>query len=190
MFSFCAFYNFLCNYYSICILFEKLFISTYLKNKYKKRWNSHFLFNINLNLSKLRPVLFSIYKINNPKFKHYYIDHYCFKSTEEYINKINKGDAVFGNNNKTKIHKISLYFGYNKVTSEKINKNKTYIILFCFNEIIKTKTLHPPFNPLFSQWVVLNLIYLLVFPLIMVLRVYIVLFHKILGNLSTTLLLS
>jgi len=60
-------------------------------------------------------------KINHPKFKKYYIDHYCFKSTEEYINKINKGDGVFGNNIKTKMHKIDLYFGYNRITSEKIN---------------------------------------------------------------------
>ena len=81
------------------------------------------------------------YKINNPKFKHYYIDHYCFKSTEEYINKINKGDAVFGNNNKTKIHKISLYFGYNKITSEKINfiENKTGLNLDRFRLILNKK---------------------------------------------------
>ena len=32
--------------------------------------------------------------INKPKFKKYYIDHYCFKSTEEYINKVNKGDGI------------------------------------------------------------------------------------------------
>ena len=60
-------------------------------------------------------------EINHPKFKKYYIDHYCFKSTEEYINKINKGDGVFGYNNRIKMHKIDLYFGYNRVTIEKIN---------------------------------------------------------------------
>ena len=67
------------------------------------------------------------YKINHPKYKQYYIDHYCFKSTEEYINKINKGDGIFGNNSRTKLHKINLYFGYNKITAEKINyiENKT-----------------------------------------------------------------
>lgn len=56
--------------------------------------------------------------INN--FKNNYIDHYCFKSTEEYINKINKGDAIFGKNIKTMMHKIKLYFNYNKITLEKI----------------------------------------------------------------------
>ena len=59
-------------------------------------------------------------KINHPKYKQYYIDHYCFKSTEEYINKINKGDGIFGNNRRNKFHKIDLYFGYNKITAEKI----------------------------------------------------------------------
>ena len=59
--------------------------------------------------------------INEPKFKKYYIDHYCFKSTEEYINKINKGDGIFGFNYRTKIHKINLYLKYNKISFEKLN---------------------------------------------------------------------
>ena len=79
------------------------------------------------------------YKINKPKFKQYYIDHYCFKSTEEYINKINKGDGVFGNNKRTKMHKINLYFGYNKITSEKINyiEKKTGLDLGKFKLMLK-----------------------------------------------------
>ena len=69
--------------------------------------------------------------INDPELKRFYIDHYCFKSTEEYINKINKGDGIFGFNNKTRMHKINLYFDYNKITLEKINyiENKTGIDL-------------------------------------------------------------
>ena len=61
-------------------------------------------------------------KMNNNinKFKKNYIDHYCFKSTEEYINKINKGDAIFGKNKKIMTHKIKLYFNYNKITFKKI----------------------------------------------------------------------
>ena len=58
--------------------------------------------------------------INEPKFKDYYIDHYCFKSTEEYINKINKGDGIFGFDNETRMHKINLYFDYNRITKDKI----------------------------------------------------------------------
>jgi len=59
--------------------------------------------------------------INTSEIKAHYIDHYCFKSTEEYINKINKGDGIFGYNNKIRMHKINLYFNYNKLTLEKIN---------------------------------------------------------------------
>ena len=79
------------------------------------------------------------YKINHQKFKRYYIDHYCFKSTEEYINKINKGDGIFGNNSRTKFHKINLYFGYNKITAEKINyiENKTGLKLNKFKLMLK-----------------------------------------------------
>ena len=59
--------------------------------------------------------------INLPKFKKYYIDHYCFKSTEEFINKINRGDGIYGFNNRIRMHKIKLYFDYNRITLEKIN---------------------------------------------------------------------
>ena len=59
--------------------------------------------------------------INNLDPRYYYIDHYCFKSTEEYISKINKGDGIFGYNNLTRMYKIHLYFLYNNITLQKIN---------------------------------------------------------------------
>ena len=59
--------------------------------------------------------------INNSDARYYYIDHYCFKSTEEYISKLNRGDAIFGFNYENRKHKINLYFSYNKITMEKIN---------------------------------------------------------------------
>ena len=76
--------------------------------------------------------------INHPQHKIYYIDHYCFKSTEEYINKINKGDGVFGYNKRIKMHKINLYFKYNKITLEKINfiENETHLNLSHFKLMI------------------------------------------------------
>ena len=76
--------------------------------------------------------------INEPKLKRYYIDHYCFKSTEEYINKINKGDGIFGFNNRTRMHKIHLYFDYNRITLEKINylEKKTGLNLTIFRNRI------------------------------------------------------
>ena len=80
-------------------------------------------------------------KINNPIYKMYYIDHYSFKSTEEYINKINKGDGIYGYNNRTKLHKINLYFGYNKITAEKIKyiENKTGLKLDKFKLMLDKK---------------------------------------------------
>ena len=53
-----------------------------------------------------------------PDYKYYYIDHYYSKSTEEFINKINKGDAIFGKKNK--YLRMNFYFQFNKITYEKI----------------------------------------------------------------------
>ena len=58
--------------------------------------------------------------INRPDdFYNYYIAHYYCKSTEEFINKINKEDTLYGN--KSKIPRIKTYFLYNKITKEKID---------------------------------------------------------------------
>ena len=56
-----------------------------------------------------------------PDFKYYYIDHFYSKSTEEFINKINKGDCGFGDNIKNMYGRINFYFKRNKITYEKIN---------------------------------------------------------------------
>jgi len=56
-----------------------------------------------------------------PDFKYYYIDHFYSKSTEEFINKIIKGDGVFGNNKNQFYSRIYFYFNKNILTLEKIN---------------------------------------------------------------------
>ena len=56
-----------------------------------------------------------------PDYKYYYIDHFYSKSTEEFVNKIKKGDAGFGFNNRFKYGRINIYFRFNKITLEKIN---------------------------------------------------------------------
>ena len=48
----------------------------------------------------------------------YYIDHFYSKSTEEFINKLNKGDALFRDN---RLDRIRTYFSQNKITKEKID---------------------------------------------------------------------
>ena len=49
----------------------------------------------------------------------YYIDHYYSKSTEEFINKINRGD-ILNNSTTYFMHKIKKYFLYSKITKKKI----------------------------------------------------------------------
>ena len=51
----------------------------------------------------------------------YYIDHFCYKSTEEFINKLKRGSAFYGKGIKTKLKKIGWYFNINKITSKKID---------------------------------------------------------------------
>ena len=62
-----------------------------------------------------------------PDFIFYYIDHFYSKSTEEFINKIIKGDCVFGDNENNIYSRINFYFKRNKITLNKINliKKKT-----------------------------------------------------------------
>ena len=50
-------------------------------------------------------------------YKYYYFKHFYCKSTEEFIEKLRKGDVYKGTN----IEKINRYFSYNKITYEKIN---------------------------------------------------------------------
>ena len=75
----------------------------------------------------------------NPDFKYYYLDHFFFKSTEEYIEKVNRGDCYFILNKKIKFNKIKFYFSHNKMTIEKINllENKTGVNLNYFRNKLK-----------------------------------------------------
>lgn len=63
---------------------------------------------------------------NKTDFKFYYIDHFCFKSTEEFINKINRGSAYAGKILKKKMTKIGWYFSINKISLEKIDLIENY----------------------------------------------------------------
>ena len=58
---------------------------------------------------------------NKTDYQYYYIDHYSYKSTEEFINKIMRGSAIKGFEKEMKYRKISWYFGANKITKEKID---------------------------------------------------------------------
>ena len=71
--------------------------------------------------------------------KYYYFKHYSFKSTEEYCNKLNRGNVAFDNNHHKKLSKIHMYFNFNKITMQKINilENKTGINLDYFRNKLK-----------------------------------------------------
>ena len=54
-------------------------------------------------------------------YENYYINHFYCKSTEEFITKINRGSTIFGTDNKWKMARVKTYFGYNKISIQKIN---------------------------------------------------------------------
>ena len=57
-----------------------------------------------------------------PDNNYYYIAHFCFKSTEEFVIKLNdKGCAFNGKINSTKYKKIGWYFNANEITAKKLN---------------------------------------------------------------------
>ena len=58
---------------------------------------------------------------NESDHYYYYIDHYWSKSTEEFIDKLLKGDVVLGNISFPYNGKIDIYFAINELTLEKIN---------------------------------------------------------------------
>ena len=78
-------------------------------------------------------------KFKKKDFKYHYIKHYFSKSTEEFIDKINKGTIFKLANNISKLNKILYYFLINKITLEKIKfvENGTGINLSILREKIK-----------------------------------------------------
>ena len=79
--------------------------------------------------------------MSNPDYKYYYIKHYYCKSLEEFVNKINKGCAIFGQDINYKKIRIDKYFRYNKITSFKIKyiENKTGINLIEYKNHLLNK---------------------------------------------------
>ena len=79
------------------------------------------------------------FKAAKADFYNFYIDHYYSKSTEEFINKLNKGDAYFKDDIKNILYRIKYYFQINKITEKKIEfiENKTGLNLSIYrNKII------------------------------------------------------
>ena len=72
-------------------------------------------------------------------FEYYYIDHFNFKSTQEFIDKVNKGDVLYFKDNI--IQRIRLYFAINKMTKEKIDlmEKGTYLNMSEFRKKLENK---------------------------------------------------
>ena len=79
---------------------------------------------------------------DKPDFEYNYIDHFCYKSIEEFVNKIMRGSAIKGFETEMKYRKISWFFGTNKVTKEKIDliENLTNLNLSIYRN--NTKSLY------------------------------------------------
>jgi hypothetical protein len=76
------------------------------------------------------------YRQTRPDYKYNYIDHYYSKSTEEFINKVNRGDA-YSLSLKYKMDKVKKYFLQSKITLEKIKliENGTGLNLTMYKKI-------------------------------------------------------
>ena len=89
---------------------------------------------INTNLRSCNGFGFEPKLINHtmePDFEYYYIDHFYFKSLEEFIEKLNKGSVKTSNSLGIKLIRIRRYFYMNEININKMNyiENKTGINL-------------------------------------------------------------
>ena len=59
--------------------------------------------------------------LKNPDYTNYYYDHFFFKSSEEFLNKLTKGDVFYKHKKKNiKLYLIK-YFSFNKINEKKLN---------------------------------------------------------------------
>ena len=72
-------------------------------------------------------------------FDNYFIEHYYFKSLEEFIQKIKKGDTYFGYNKGFIMHRLKRYFMINDITLKKIEllENKLKLDLSNYKKKLK-----------------------------------------------------
>ena len=75
-----------------------------------------------------------------PDYNYYYIDHFYSKSTMEFIDKMNRGDAIH-DTVKNKMFRINKYFAQSNITKEKIDliENKTGLNISMYRNITEVK---------------------------------------------------
>ena len=72
-------------------------------------------------------------------FDNYFIEHYYFKSLEEFVQKVKKGDTYFGHNKVFIMQRLKRYFMINDITLKKIEflENKLKINLSNYKKNLK-----------------------------------------------------
>ena len=66
----------------------------------------------------------------------FYYDHFLYKSSEEYLDKLMRGDAIFGEKKGYKLQWFMFYFHVNSITKDKLDyfENKTRLNLSNFRQ--------------------------------------------------------
>ena len=59
-------------------------------------------------------------QLQNPNYEDYYIDHFYTKTAEEYMEKKNWEDCIFGKDKRLDLYALDIFFTFNKITLEKI----------------------------------------------------------------------
>ena len=79
--------------------------------------------------------------LDKPDHKYFYFHHFYFKSSEEYLKKLNVGSVFFGRKRGYKLFNFQLYFAINEITSDKLDyfEIKTGINMSYFREKKKIK---------------------------------------------------
>ena len=95
-------------------------IKSIIRGKIKTNITSQHYANPNLvSCNGFGKIIKNIYLNSSKDYNYYYIDHYYFKSTEEFVDKIMRSNASNGKKNRFEI--IPYYFRKNQITLEKIN---------------------------------------------------------------------
>ena len=100
----------------------------------------HFINNVNNTCNGFGKKITHIENIHleKPDHKKFYFDHYYFKSSEEYLDKLTKGCVFYGKKRGFDIYWFKIYFAFNDITKEKLDyfENKTGTNLSIFREKI------------------------------------------------------
>ena len=136
-------------HYSNKTLYERFPKTVYYNINVKPILRGHISNNVIDNNHLINGIVKYCYSFGEKKpkkkdYNNYFIDHFYYKSTEEFIDKINRGDSFYNNTYELKIRKINEYFNHNKITLEKIDylEKETKINLTKFRQYLNKSLTH------------------------------------------------